>query len=824
MRTGNSKFANFILELSQVILVFLGVFSALMCSAAKLELSYDRRLFALIMLLSAILFYFLFTVLETFRNGKLYGILGITLFSGVVVLRFLPAVKKGSIAIINNFLKGLMAYTDTKFPLLSYSAQYSTSVRFCTTLVLSILGVYITAIVSAFFYRRRRSAVYLVLTIPFVVLPLFVGRIGYFSNMFTYLIVTISIVGTRHFRTDATDRRMRQKLSVILMITGLVAGGASWLLVPPERYDRKSGQITQIKNSMVALMTWEWEDVVSWMKAYLDEDTMDYGKIGKKNEVVYSGKTVLKVSGDINTNHGLYLKGYVGDKYRKNKWSSNRKDEQFQSDLESLERRGISPDNWHIRLRNQLDVGIATGDFLNEQGTLRIRNVGFGYGNYVIPYLPVSSFKHSSDGKATIDTLGIDYTVPYYMVYAYIMRRDIQQQNYSIGNNHFWESTKTERQQMTDFVNKYYLEVPKSLNKVCEEYKTYLNDNGNVYDDYKDGRVNLGKVLTMTRTYITRDTEYSLAPGKTPSGMDTVDYFLNEGKKGYCSYYATTATMLLRSAGIPCRYVEGIYISKEEIDAVKETGKELEVPDRDAHAWVEVYDDKYGFVIFEVTPGVGESDLWQMDPDDYHRNNDNTPSETPSPEEKQDDTQQAQKKPTPTPAVTQTPEESMIFDDIEGNEDPSDEDKANTGNKDSKKAVWMILVDILIGLVLIMAALEVQRRIRRMLFQRGLGSVRISKRIRMAYHRLMPVYIHRKVMFSGQTMAEYTEQLAMAMRMPEAEISVYVELIFHARFGPEDITEEQMDEFRQAYEKIRAKAYADAKIFRKLYYMYIAAL
>ena len=53
--------------------------------------------------------------------------------------------------------------------------------------------------------------------------------------------------------------------------------------------------------------------------------------------------------------------------------------------------------------------------------------------------------------------------------------------------------------------------------------------------------------------------------------------------------------MLLRSMGIPARYVEGMYVSKDELAAVKK-GKELEVPDEDAHAWVEVFDEKYGFV------------------------------------------------------------------------------------------------------------------------------------------------------------------------------------------------------------------------------------
>lgn len=60
--------------------------------------------------------------------------------------------------------------------------------------------------------------------------------------------------------------------------------------------------------------------------------------------------------------------------------------------------------------------------------------------------------------------------------------------------------------------------------------------------------------------------------------------------------------------GNPGTYVEGMYVSKDELAAVKK-GKELEVPDEDAHAWVEVFDEKYGFVTVEVTPGKGEDDM-----------------------------------------------------------------------------------------------------------------------------------------------------------------------------------------------------------------------
>ena len=95
LRTRNNKLINFILEFSQILLVFLGVYSALACAALGLEISYSKGLFALILLLASILFYGLFTVLETFRRGKLYGLAGITVFCAFILFRFRGAVTKG---------------------------------------------------------------------------------------------------------------------------------------------------------------------------------------------------------------------------------------------------------------------------------------------------------------------------------------------------------------------------------------------------------------------------------------------------------------------------------------------------------------------------------------------------------------------------------------------------------------------------------------------------------------------------------------------------------------------------------------------------------
>ena len=73
-------------------------------------------------------------------------------------------------------------------------------------------------------------------------------------------------------------------------------------------------------------------------------------------------------------------------------------------------------------------------------------------------------------------------------------------------------------------------------------------------------------------------------------------------------------------------------------------------------------------------------------------------------------------------------------------------------------------------------------------------------------------------------MAEYTAQIAKAMELPEEEITVFVELIYHARFGPDDISEEELRSFAEIYHHIRNKAYEDVTFIKKLYYMYIMVL
>ena len=78
-------------------------------------------------------------------------------------------------------------------------------------------------------------------------------------------------------------------------------------------------------------------------------------------------------------------------------------------------------------------------------------------------------------------------------------------------------------------------------------------------------------------------------------GEDFVLHFLEE-KRGFCVHFATAGAMLLRMQGIPARYVSGYVaaLDRQGWGAVR---------DSDAHAWVEIYLDGYGWYPVEMTPG-----------------------------------------------------------------------------------------------------------------------------------------------------------------------------------------------------------------------------
>lgn len=137
-----------------------------------------------------------------------------------------------------------------------------------------------------------------------------------------------------------------------------------------------------------------------------------------------------------------------------------------------------------------------------------------------------------------------------------------------------------------------YLQLPRGIvnDAVKEEAMRITEQYGNPYDKVK-----------AVENYL-RQFPYTLDVPYTPRGRELVDYFIFDLKKGYCVYYATAMAVMLRSIGIPARYVTGFAMPDEPVkDDI------YEIPNSKAHAWVEVYFNGFGWLPFEPTPAYPAS-------------------------------------------------------------------------------------------------------------------------------------------------------------------------------------------------------------------------
>ena len=96
-------------------------------------------------------------------------------------------------------------------------------------------------------------------------------------------------------------------------------------------------------------------------------------------------------------------------------------------------------------------------------------------------------------------------------------------------------------------------------------------------------------------TWLERTKAYSLNATHDRDG-DVATQFVLEMDAGYCQYFATSMAAMLRTQGIPARYVTG-YGPGEPVG-----DDEYLVRGENAHAWVEVYVADVGWVTFDPTP------------------------------------------------------------------------------------------------------------------------------------------------------------------------------------------------------------------------------
>ncbi|SDJ85377.1 Transglutaminase-like enzyme, putative cysteine protease [Halovenus aranensis] len=129
-------------------------------------------------------------------------------------------------------------------------------------------------------------------------------------------------------------------------------------------------------------------------------------------------------------------------------------------------------------------------------------------------------------------------------------------------------------------------DTPERVERFTEELTT---DDETPYD-----------TATTIQQWLRSQKEYSLQADEQSGNI--ADTFIFEMEAGYCEYFATAMTTMLRSQDIPARYVVG-YSTGQPVGE-----NSYEVRGMNAHAWVEAYFPDVGWVKFDPTPGGSRLD------------------------------------------------------------------------------------------------------------------------------------------------------------------------------------------------------------------------
>lgn len=138
-----------------------------------------------------------------------------------------------------------------------------------------------------------------------------------------------------------------------------------------------------------------------------------------------------------------------------------------------------------------------------------------------------------------------------------------------------------------------YLQLPDTLPQRVRDLAVEITtDQESVYDQAK----------AIEQYFRTNGFVYSQNNVAIPEDdTDYVDQFLFDTKVGYCDNFSSSMVVLLRSAGIPARWVKG-FAPGEVIET--ENGEQVfQVTNNNAHSWVEAYLPGIGWMNFEPTIG-----------------------------------------------------------------------------------------------------------------------------------------------------------------------------------------------------------------------------
>ncbi|KAB3527695.1 transglutaminase TgpA family protein [Alkaliphilus serpentinus] len=496
-------------------------------------------------------------------------------------------------------------------------------------------------------------------------------------------------------------------------------------------------------------------DDVVYSRAYSQAEPFNFTLTGFQpniselgGPVQLSDRLVMKVKAP----YPLYLRGNVKNRYNHNQWEKGSTKEETYDTSTAISIKANFGSRVIVEITHE---NLATSTVFSPYQPVRINNSGLK--------------KMRVDENYQVTFLGYKYKGEKYEVRAHIPSRFVNFDKEEV---------------LTGYSE--YLQLPTELSDSV--YK--------LGESITKGAISPYEKAILIRNYLRENYKYSLEPTSTPDGKDFVEYFLFEEKEGYCTYFATAMAILLRTQGIPSRYVEGYMLPSEEKDGT------YEVTQRNAHAWVEAYMGNGSWITFEATPAFALATFQDID----------------IPNEGLEDS--------PETSVDDMERQSLDGrEDIRDNPLEIDIDTPIVSNRLSEiwdklsKALWMILIIFILSFVP-MRVIYTHGRIKK--YHKDLRKIRGSNTVLYLYQNISQLLDQLGYgILQGETAYEYAHRVNNKIYNYEHDFRKLTDLYVKAKYSQIEMSEEDKELIFDFFQFIERKVRYRKGSFKYVYKKYI---
>lgn len=511
--------------------------------------AFSVKLEASVLIMAAVLFSIVFSLLSAFVKNNLKYALCMTVIAFVAFLVFVFANERifaQANYAINKLLEQysvyLSVYSNIKFA--SYIANDATGFFVLLSLILN--GLF------SFLISRIKSIKIVGLLSIALLVPCFV-LVNTLPDLVPLLII-FTVLFALYFSSQTRQLNYAHSGVITAVCAVILAVLITVLAVinPVADYERPKWQDNMLNTvqTLTGMKTYNGSGKISSALAEVGNNVSSEVDFSNAGALKQTGTKVMTVVTDLNGR--IYLKGMSYANYENNKWSvlTDEQANDYPQDFQAF-----------IMTANYQERSTVTIDTVNKESIV--------YTPYYLAsindtFSPVCDVLVSNSDKATNYSMSV---MPYSESELDNFSMDFSSQVYDYDN----------------FVKNYYLKLPYDTKLAMLKIAEENNLTG----------VSTQNIPQAVKQFVSHSASYSLNTQKVPDGRDVAEWFLNDAETGYCMHFANAAAVMLRALGVPARYVTGY--CADVVD-----GKAIVTSDN-AHAWVEYYDSSIGWIPLDAT-------------------------------------------------------------------------------------------------------------------------------------------------------------------------------------------------------------------------------